>query len=138
MGAPFVTGGANLPFPSGSNGFLPGARPGVLVDGSGVELLLLLFLFEKAGSGGGPVSSGGRKVKCCVLPSSAVTAGFENSVTSVEVKGCVIFWTSSLRRSFGAISRGKTGCCLFSNSVGVISLISSAILDSELRKSRSF
>ena len=27
--APFVTGGANLPFTSGGNGSLPGSRPGV-------------------------------------------------------------------------------------------------------------
>ena len=28
-GAPFVTGGANLPFASGGNGSLPGSGPGV-------------------------------------------------------------------------------------------------------------
>ena len=45
-GAPFVTGGANLPFASGGNGSLPGSRPGVdEVPGTGG------FVDEVLGSG---------------------------------------------------------------------------------------
>ena len=37
--APFVTGGANLPFASGGNGSLPGSRPGDgKLAGSGEKL----------------------------------------------------------------------------------------------------
>ena len=38
VGAPFVTGGANLPFTSGGNGSLPGSRPGSGLVGTGDEL----------------------------------------------------------------------------------------------------
>ena len=87
VGAPFVTGGANLLFPSRGNSSLPGSRPGDEGPGSGENSV------EFAGSAGnGKVCFGSVKglEVLFLLPNSALTAGFEGAHSAVLDRGCVI------------------------------------------------